>query len=81
MISSVPSVPLIVCKTSPVSAANTDTGALIPSVTNSLSPPATSRRGSVAGPLFSPYRLPTQCSIGRRHSTTPLNASRAVSVQ
>ena len=81
MISSVPSVPARVCRILPVSVAITETGAWMPKVTHTRFPATTSRRGSVAGPLFSPYRLPIHWSIGCRHNTTPLNASRAVSVQ
>ena len=81
MISSVPSVPASVCRISPVSVSITETGASMPSVTQTRFPATTSRRGSVAGPLFSPYRLPIQWSIGFFHKTTPLKASRASSVQ
>ncbi len=81
MISSVPSVPAIVCRISPVSASITETGASMPSVAHTRFPATTSRRGSVAGPLFSPYRLPIHWSIGCFHNTTPLKASRAMSFQ
>ena len=54
MISSVPSVPAMVCRISPVSASITETGASMPNVAQTRFPATTNRRGSVAGPLFSP---------------------------